>query len=89
MNHCEDCKHWNTFKPGDYELRFRRCHQAEDFSTGAGGHPDVFYRNVLAAEDGDQYAADVLTGPKFGCVLFKSKEVQTVRFKTEKIGDNT
>lgn len=70
MNHCKDCRWWNTNEHLNYELRAVR----ED-CNGEWGRcevdSDLFVASYDSGTDGD-----LITQATFGCVLFEAKEGQ-------------
>lgn len=66
MNRCVDCKHWSD-SPQKPNSDLRVCRRIHYFNSISKNEDIVDIEN-------DYGAADLLSGPQFGCVLFESKE---------------
>lgn len=77
---CESCKHWD--RADEYEtghgLGFGRCKNVPMFwdatewdDTRDGRRLKAEFKDVKAfAQDGSDYAAELITAPGFGCIAY-------------------
>lgn len=89
MNRCKTCRFWGVTKFWDYKEQsddHRQCTKAPHLPYGWVTPADYTERkkyfadvaeanepNTMGAEDYSGYAARVLTGPEFGCVLWEAR----------------
>jgi hypothetical protein len=89
MNHCEDCKFWNV-SPDSVLWSWREKLNLDEYDDakvlaalphqiGTCECPGIpFYEfpaeGGATVVDGSTYRGDLITGPKFGCVLWQAAD---------------
>ncbi len=72
---CKDCKYWGDANPGpqdDIDIRYCNHSMVCKPSYGSGASLTMTSSGVLTCDEGGM-TGELMTGPDFGCVHFKSK----------------
>jgi hypothetical protein len=71
LNTCETCRHWEK-KPGHFNQSNHSGYGRCVIAAGYAGEPDI--DDVMAyATDSEDYEAQLMTKPNFGCVQWEAK----------------
>lgn len=82
MNHCKDCRHWDTNGGAYTWFDDEGDEQAADARRTCKGVPFLYRgdtkRALAVVTDGSGYTGALWTSPDFGCVLWEPIEPATV-----------